>query len=165
MRVQLHHRLTWQQARSSGLPVELVLETPVIFLTFLFLPPDGWAAVLDDNALPNIAQASQVRLENGDPNLYRESTPVVPTHVPSPATPTHHRSRVCVCVCVCDISLFDQKSIPHYSCNQLSLSSRPFHYPSYTPTPMTPLLYADNHTSPRLITWPHHIPSSPEVSP
>ena len=31
----------------------------------------------------------------------REITPVVPTHVPLPSTPPHHRLRGCVCVCVC----------------------------------------------------------------
>ena len=48
---------------------------------FLFLPPDGWAAVLFDDALPAISQASQVRSENGDLNLHQESTPFVTTRM------------------------------------------------------------------------------------
>ena len=88
--VQLQHRSTWQGACPADLPVELVLETPVGLLPFMFLPPDGWADVLDNNTLPAISQASQVRLEIRDPNLHWESTPAVPTHVPLLATLPHH---------------------------------------------------------------------------
>ena len=59
------------------------------------------AAVLDDDALPAISQASRVYSENGDHNLHQEITPVVPTHMPSPDTPPHHHYQGCVCVFVC----------------------------------------------------------------
>ena len=67
-------------------------------------------------------------------------------------------------VCVCNIRIFDLNSIPHYFCCLLSPSCWPFHYLSYTPTPMSPLLYVGYHPSPHLIHWPHPIPSYPYVS-
>ena len=74
---------------------------PVGVLSFLFLPPDGLAAVLYDDALLSIAQASRVHSENRYQNLYRESTLVAPAHVLLPATPPHHRSQGYMYVCVC----------------------------------------------------------------
>ena len=57
-RVQLQHRSTWQRACPSYLPVETLLEPPIGVLPFRFPLPDGWAAILDDAALPAIAQES-----------------------------------------------------------------------------------------------------------
>ena len=74
-------------------------------------------------------------------------------------------SVVCEYVCVCNLCLIDFNYIPHYSCRQLSMSSGPLHYPSYTPNTMSTLLYADYHTSPHPIHWPRPIPFPPEVSP
>ena len=113
--MQLQHQSTWRQASPADLPVECIPEALVGVLPFLFPPPDGFAAVLDDNTLPSIFWVFRVCLEKGDQNMNWESTPVAPTHVPLPARPQHHRSRgsvfVCVCVCMCvlngKLSLFD----------------------------------------------------------
>ena len=51
---------------------------------------------------------------------------------------------VCVRVCVCNIRLFDCLSTPLYLRPRLSLSYRTRLCPSYTPTPISPLLYADS---------------------
>ena len=59
---------------------------------------------------------------------------------------------VCVCmyfcVCVCNIRLFNIKYIPHYYRCRLSPSYQLFHYPSYTPNLISPLLYATYLPSP-----------------
>ena len=57
-----------------------------------FLPPNGWATVLDDNGPPAIAQASRVRSDIGDRNLHQKITPITPTHAPLSATLPHHHS-------------------------------------------------------------------------
>ena len=52
------------------------------------------------------------------------------------ATPPLHRD-------VCNIRPFDIKYTPNFSPHRLSPSSQPIYYPSYTPTPMSLLLYAN----------------------
>ena len=68
-------------------------------------------------------------------------------------------------MCVCNICIINFNSIPPYSCRRLSMSSRPFHYPIYTPTPMTPLLCANHWPSPIPYPWSLTIPLSPDVYP
>ena len=53
-----------------------------------------------------------------------------------------------VCVCVCNIILINLKYIPHYYHCELYPSSRHFCYRSFTPTLMSPLIYADYPPSP-----------------
>ena len=55
---------------------------------------------------------------------------------------------VYVCVCVCNIRLIKFLSTPLYLRYQLPPSSRPLLYPSYTLTPISPLLYTNNRSSP-----------------
>ena len=69
--VQLQQRSTWRGACPAYLPVKLVLENPVGVLPFFLLPPNGWTAVLDDDALPAIYQASWICLENGYHNMHQ----------------------------------------------------------------------------------------------
>ena len=104
-RVQLQHKSTYQQMLPTYLPVELVPKPPVGVLSFLFLLPDGWVAVLDDNGLPAISQATHVLSEIRYQNLHQESTPATPTHVTLSTTCPQQRLRVCVCVCVCNLYL------------------------------------------------------------
>ena len=163
-RVQLQHRSTWRRDRPVYLPVECILECPVGVLNLLFLPPNGLAAVLDDDALPSIVRTSRVLLENGYRNLHRESTPVASTHVPLPSTPSHYRSRGCVCVCVTYIyptlNIFHTISLYNYL--HLPL---PLRYTSYTPTLMSHLKNSDYFTTPCPYPLPLIFPSIPSVSP
>ena len=133
--VQFQHQSTWQRACPPDLPVKTILEPPVGVLPFCFYLPVGWAAVLDDDALPAIDQASRVRLDNGDRNLRWEITLVAPTHMPSPATNPRHRWRGFVCVCVCNICLIDFNYIQRYSRRRLC------------PSPISSQLYTDSDES------------------
>ena len=45
------------------------------------------------------------------------------------------------CVCMCNICFIELISVLHYSRLRLSPTSWPFRYPSYTPTPTSPLIY------------------------
>ena len=54
-------------------------------------------------------------------------------------------------LCVCNIRLIDCLYTPLYLRSQLPPSSCPRLYPSYTPTPISPLLYTDNRSSPFLL--------------
>ena len=99
--------------------------------------------------------------------------PVTPitenTEVSWSKTVSHAGTCLCVCVCVhvyvCNIRIIYLKYIPLYYCCLLSPSSQTSHYPRYTPTMMSPLLYADYYTSLHLIPWPRPILSSPGVFP
>ena len=55
---------------------------------------------------------------------------------------------LCVCVCVCNILLVVFYVTPTYLRSRLPLSSRPRLYTRYTPTPISPLLYAENRSPP-----------------
>ena len=93
-----------------------MLETPVGIVTYIFLPPNGCAYILDVDMLLDIAKASGVYSENGYQKLHRKSTTVVTNHVSVPATPPYHSSQCCVCACVCNMHIFNLKSIPDFSC-------------------------------------------------
>ena len=115
-RVQLQHQLTYLQALPPDLPVELILKPPIGVLALLFLLPNGWAAVLDDNRPPNIAPASRGGSEIRDRDLHRESTPVPSTHVPLPATLPQHRlqGRVFVIYVYSTLTLFHTSPVVEY---------------------------------------------------
>ena len=76
------HQSTCQQALLIDLPVESIPEPPVLVLPFIFLPPNGWAALFDDDSLLAIAQPSQGRKEIIDQNLHQEVPLATPNHVP-----------------------------------------------------------------------------------
>ena len=65
---------------------------------------------------------------------------------------------------VCNIRLIEFNSSRHYLRPELFPSARPFYYPSYTPTPMSPYRYADNCISPCPSYWPHLFSPFPSVS-
>ena len=68
-------------------------------------------------------------------------------------------------VCVCNILLVVFYATPPYLRRHQDPSSYPLHYPSYTPTTIYPLLYADSDPSPCPSPWNRLILSVPSLSP
>ena len=98
--VQLQHRSSWQRSCPDKLTVGCILESPVGVLPFLFPPPNGLAAVLDDNILPSKAQAFRVCVKNQNMDMHRESKPVAYHRQPKAILRPHRhyitRGDVCV---------------------------------------------------------------------
>ena len=146
----MQHRSTWRWACPPELPIKTIPEPPVGVLTFRLPLPNGWALILDDGALPEIAHGPQVCLDNKDQNLHREITPIAPTHVPSQATLPQHCLQGCVCVTYCFRLFISIRA---------AISSAP-----YQPT-SSPLPYPFNSLAIcRRLCHPSFISTSPRLS-
>ena len=125
----------------------------LIISPFLFCTPDGPTAVNDLDMPPAIARPSLLRSDIAAGLLHRELTPFAHSRrfLACRRPQLHCGLCVCVCVCVCvcgcKIRLINCLSTPLYLRSQLPSSSHPRLYPSYTPTPVSPLLYSDNRLS------------------
>ena len=164
----MQHQSTWRRSCTAVLPIETLLEPPVGFFPFRPPPPDFWATVLDNNALPAIAQAlrysgiqGQFIKQRTKPAQGNYTGCIYPRAVAS-HTSTSLLAGVCVCVCVCMcvyvcvcvcvcVCVYNMHLIVFLCYNSapefLRLLS-PVFPPSYTPTPRSPLLYAGNRSVP-----------------
>ena len=136
-------------------------------------------AVANGGLPPAIARPSLLRSEIAAGILHRELTPLTHSSRPLARRRPHLHRGVCVCVCVCvcvfvcvcvcvfvcNIRLFDLLSTPHYLRSQRAPSSHILCYPSDTPTPRSPFLYADNYPSPCPSPCPLLLSSIPYFSP
>ena len=150
--VQLHHCSTSSRNRLlvGRLTIEPVPNSPLGVSPFRFCPPDGPAAVKYLNMPPAIARPSLLRSEIAAGFSHQELASLAHSRRPLARRRPHLHCGVC------NILIVVFYDTPSYLRSQLPPSSRPCLCPSYTPTPISPLLYADNRSSPfsRLLRRP-----------
>ena len=151
--VQLQHFSTGLQNRllDRRPTVEPIPNPPVGVSPFLLCPTIDPSAVVYPDTSPATARLSMIRLEITAGLSHWEITQLVHRCLPLARRRPHRHYTliyvcvcvcVCVCMCVCNLRLFNCLSTPIYLRFNLSPSSHPRLCPSYTPSPISPLLYA-----------------------
>ena len=147
-RVQLQHRSTssWTRLLVGRLTVEPKPNPSIGVSPFLFCLPNDPDAIGYTDTTPAIARPylliSDISAESLNGSSHRSHTAVVPLR--------DGGYTVTTLWCVCNIHLFDFYCTQHYFQFQRTPSSQPLLDPRYTPTPISPLLYANNLSAPFL---------------